>query len=812
MRGVCQELVLQPYPFARTVLLRGSSPKPYPPDIVKKDVVWLSPRIVVNQPVQSFGGDIIFYADEIVLNAPIDSRVYFDHSVDRFQEKAYFSAELRRPSTFNKMYADYYQTGSELSGNTRVSRMLPQLPDGYTNLPSFTGFEQAQDISPVDGAPPDDAAVDRTQTRSGTIYMFARKITVGVNAQYLRTIADEGDCTGTFQHLGKLILVTAAGARGGKGGAGSPAACFNPVGNIDGNGYGAIMARNMYPINCNQDRNKGVWLRNGGISGPGGDGGDAGSVYIYIVNNAVQLASIKDQLAKIVDVAGGRPGPTSKYQVPSAAGVTRVSESRCSMVRLGDYPAAKMGSAGELVVKETTPGHALTAVAALMRSKANRADYDLAGLSDEAKHGIKTTLSPPDDLHDFLAAAINQAELAILRDVKSATQGKPSPNSGYRLGVLDGQLSSTSLYALLDSNSRAPVRTLDTLAFSAVPKTVLSPLRDLLNRYGLQRSPPDRLNSYLQANNGLLNSPMTDPVSQLNAKQLISLVAGSNQQLAEIRTELLNIRDLLYHQLAFTRQQEVFARLSTLKQQLAVAQAEAQKQNDPWHAVGLLVKAGSAVAGITGALSDMANAKETQEFQKHGAEFSTGADAVGGAIAQLVNAPDPGKPIPSLLAQIDTATEEYASLVDEIARTEKQILDAKNQQITNTLRLRATVRDRYINLRTFMFLDFLKASIISYLRDPARSIIALHNNLDALETLLTRFPEQEPHFGQFPMPVSCTERSQMGCTLFGKDAHVRIIEGDVPIPNGAVRWPIYVIAPNTEAIVPTYGLSLITWK
>src|SRR5690348_8844517 len=106
VRGSCQNSTPQAYPFQRTVLLKGSSPKPYPPDIVKRDIIWMSPRIVVNEPLRSFGGDILLYADEIVINAPIDSRVYFDHHIDRFQDQVYyFSDELRKDSTFKRMYS-----------------------------------------------------------------------------------------------------------------------------------------------------------------------------------------------------------------------------------------------------------------------------------------------------------------------------------------------------------------------------------------------------------------------------------------------------------------------------------------------------------------------------------------------------------------------------------------------------------------------------------------------------------------------------------------------------------------------------------
>src|SRR2546430_8400351 len=89
----------QRYPFSRAALLQGSSQKPYPRDTVKRDIVWMAPRIVINEPLQSFGGDIILYAEELTLNAPVDSRIYFDHSIDRFQDDVfYFSEALRKPS------------------------------------------------------------------------------------------------------------------------------------------------------------------------------------------------------------------------------------------------------------------------------------------------------------------------------------------------------------------------------------------------------------------------------------------------------------------------------------------------------------------------------------------------------------------------------------------------------------------------------------------------------------------------------------------------------------------------------------------
>lgn len=164
------------------------------------------------------------------------------------------------------------------------------------------------------------------------------------------------------------------------------------------------------------------------------------------------------------------------------------------------------------------------------------------------------------------------------------------------------------------------------------------------------------------------------------------------------------------------------------------------------------------------------------------------------------------------MRQLQEATNEYAKLLNQLESAEREIRDSKNRQINTVLLFGSQVHRKFIGLRTYLFLDLLRASIISYRRDPARAVGSLRNNLDSIDTLLTSFPAREPQFALGPpIRLACLPVTANGCVAIKQSAGTTVVEGIVFDGISSSSWPLYVVAGrSTPSTLPIYGIRATT--
>lgn len=356
-------------------LFKAGYAGPFEKEVEKVDTVWVDDVIDISQPLRSYGGDIILYANEIHINAPIDSRFYIFHDVNHFAPGAERHVNgFQAGETFNAYtwttfdgmevlfggsWKDYYERCFDCPGDGRI----PELPSGLVGnvVERITG-----DIpTPLPGNPPPDDSIIFDNAHAGNIYIFAKEIHINDSLKHPFIPEDRAECKGTSTAV-VPFAISAAGAKGGRGGAGAA----DTVGKI---------------IPNRQFNTRADWLsRLGKLNTAGGRGGDAGNVYIRIVSDDPGVVKgYVEELTPLVSVAGGEPGSRAELNTPSSLGPHIADGTRCSFVEAGEWPAAQKGNDGTKAIELIDSTTALQFLAALLSSKDSQTGYDFSVVLEE---------------------------------------------------------------------------------------------------------------------------------------------------------------------------------------------------------------------------------------------------------------------------------------------------------------------------------------------------------------------------------------------------------------------------------------------
>ena len=297
--------------------------------ITKSDVVWVDDIIHIKDPLITNGGDAVLFAKLIVVEAPIDTRVAIDTygffwdvdpnvpfnvhtivSMNDFDLSMYGNNQWR---FFNdlRFWEDRYDPATRAyrfrgkgelpmiprPGDKEAFIKIPKLPIGNYQLPSGKNPHHGYNSVPQNGSDAPNQIVNRAATRSGNIYMFAEDIQICPEST-LPTWEKAAD--GDDYDYNRPVFFYASGLKGGRGGPGSYQA-----------GNGLQLPQEEYFSN--------------GISGKAGRGGDAGSVYFYILN--ADKDWLQEQTSAIGEAqkkkerlfSGGAVGPHWEFPPPSVA-------------------------------------------------------------------------------------------------------------------------------------------------------------------------------------------------------------------------------------------------------------------------------------------------------------------------------------------------------------------------------------------------------------------------------------------------------------------------------------------------------------
>jgi len=285
--------------------MKGDSASYYASTITKRDIVCFGNTITVDRILRSNGGAVLIVADSVNLNAPIDTRIYFDHSdiywpyiddvtgghqtdlgfwIDGYPplRPAYDEYYLKQEFYVAAHHQYEWAVAVDTPARSRSTHQLqhqtnllssPQLPFGFSHAPVY-GYAYGDRGQDAPTAP------DHRALRSGDITLVVNML--NLCDQCGATAAGPPDTENGGIPRSYRSMLNANGATGGRGAAGNFVAYF-------GLGHGF---------------NDGE-LKPGGVSGAASQGSDAGDVEVFGVNDSIgDLAG--GNVAAVTTVQGGK--------------------------------------------------------------------------------------------------------------------------------------------------------------------------------------------------------------------------------------------------------------------------------------------------------------------------------------------------------------------------------------------------------------------------------------------------------------------------------------------------------------------------
>ncbi|MEY9401754.1 hypothetical protein ABIF66_002932 [Bradyrhizobium japonicum] len=282
-------------------------------EVIKTDYFIFQKKVVIDNLISTNGGNVLIAADELVLNAPIDTRVYMRMTPDYWVvppggdgvnfASLFFSMQQGLPldglKSFDSLYLwrDFYDSKRKMFIYGETTRPkgkqvaeMPQLPSGQVPLASDKAYgSNYTDLRPTDGSDAPVSDVIWPEVRSGTIRIYASKISLcdeckkaleSRMGQLASTKSDPFD-------ENQAVFLQASGLKGGRGAAGS----------------------SYYFLG------KALSGMQGGLSGSPGRGGDAGSVEIHYVNQQPTVEE-EDLIRSASSLEGGAPAQSHRQRTP----------------------------------------------------------------------------------------------------------------------------------------------------------------------------------------------------------------------------------------------------------------------------------------------------------------------------------------------------------------------------------------------------------------------------------------------------------------------------------------------------------------
>lgn len=688
----------------------------------KVDIACIADVIRIDQPLHTWGGDVVVFASRIEINAPIDVRPYFLQSkpFDRYQERyrGWGYALVQPPEfgrwnvptsveAYQRMSDEHYTTcqGCFSIGQNVIG---PQYPPGLTagNLSGAgTSDEYYQNnlkpgLAPVklESAP---------AARSGSVTLIARDFVV---AEHLTgSFAPQEVCNKVSSDT---FAINASGVRGGRGGMGAAASCtgFGPSGGF----------------RCDEDL-----YANRSLSGPGGDGGEGGNVTIVRLGQPIDDA-FKANIAKSTTAAGGLPGPRTLFILPEATsgGFGRLPYvPMCQRAVSAQAPAAKPGEDGALTFGSAgaVDGLALFYKVAIARDA--RGDY----LFDElAKRSLESKFIFTDSHVSFINRAIAEAVL-----------------HGYARVAAEMHASITGSVEELPFDRWAAMEGVTPELLSAQVAIAPSTYQVLKDWPLVEGTGGAGSGQFFFRSGGFLNVDDEQSFRRFLA-EAARVDAGKQLELSsEQLGELTKIKVFVAESMLFDREATIRERLARL--QNALGELEKQLASTPSGGLQGLVKAISDARGPVGALVTAIAANDVGSIIGSVGPAATAMGRVYGAMH--VAEPD-ASGVPALKALIAVTTEQLEEFLQAAAQVRAQNTRSEEYAAFRVLRERGALRSK-LNGRMAVMPDLLKLAVLTYATDPVRSRQTLAANAHAVWTFARRFPDEEPVFRLRPGPGAC---------------------------------------------------------
>jgi hypothetical protein len=746
------------FPFRRTLLREGHGG--YDPFVTKFDIVWISDSITIDEPLRSYGGDIILFARELNINAPIDSRVYIEHGafeqmsaspdphyVDPVLGPQMTRSEptiyhIRNNATYLATLRDYYSSCDEC---TNGQSFFPRLPSGLIGTtPNM--FQGPSYLPRMIGKPAPDQLINVDEAKSGDIYIFAQSINIDSKLLKPTVLSQQTLCGPTIT---VPLSINASGLEGGRGGPGSASICVDHTGPFDSGPF------------CYQ--------MDGGDSGTGGRGGDAGNVSIHWISSGSAAPNPAIDLNSIVSVAGGIPGDSTIWSTPAAEGPHSAKGDRCSFQNTGRQyaPPPARGKDGTFVDRHEKGADALTELSRLLQLKDGRSDYDYYGLLELGtvdSNVYSTRFSSV--ITEYLAASLRETEVRYVDDLVRVFANRESEKRGY-LPVL--------------------LRNLGTMDVNKLPNDQADLIRELR-----QFDDSDGVMTYLRYSDGLFHVSAQD---QVYNRMLLGRIRidqqAANLTLKEINENLRSFRSAVIEDIGQKRSADLKQRIESLQAALLKAEAEARKHSQSGGVFDLL----QPLHDLAASVSAFAAAIAADDPEAVARALQQGAVAFQ-AIGHAGDSDGTQSNIPELQQAVKQATIEYENFCSFLSDQRDTFFSAHYKDTSEVLTARSNLNSRLTN-EVLSAPDMFKVALIGFFEDPGQQREGtLSFNLHGIRDFLAGFPSQE---GRVTLSVIDWGCGHGKCRTFGPSKHTREVRSAMGRGTDRRLVPLYVIGPSESS-------------
>lgn len=747
----------------------------------KADILCIGETIDVNKPIYSNGGDVIIWASTVKINAPIDTRVHFNHAaIDYFQNGTtnlskpgdVYPADVRLKShpreddRYMRSFVEYY-TGCIDCVKLASDIWIPRAPSGLVPGLPINGKVD-------DGLKTFDDDLDFDSLKSGNVYIISANFEVSPNFYTPNPPPDLPVCNAPEKTNYIPYAVNAGGMTGGRGGAGTPSTCTN------------YLKKNFDCLNY-------LFLESG-KSGPGGNGGGGGSINWIKIGSSWDSGTIST-LRVMSSVAGGFPGESKQYYSPSARGNFAATGNFCDFRRrsAGNLPESKSGASGVLNFSSMDAGKALELVGQLTLAKDARFDYDFSELAKRAwtDTGI-SNVTFDDYLVSRLSDFLGRAEVNTLESLRSVFFNDEQPMSSFVPAHLQ------------------PLK-IEHISMSSFSERAKILLRQLSN-FSPQDKSNNALSSYLISSGGLLNVSDWNPQAAFTSQALRIDIATQTKTLSNLQVELKAIGNTLAE--IDIREEKNGRAIGILKLK---QDADAIESSIQQSGLVRLSELGQAVSRVGASAIKVYASYQTSNPPALVESMAGLASSMDQLKSYLNSSNDNDLRLRELRDKLKMLQLEYESFLISISKTRRANNDSKIAALASTLQARSNLAGK-VEGRHAQFNNLLGASFASYVNNPTLAAKnKFENNLDGLRVFVESYPSKEPGFDVGTTDLSCGDKPWAAslfkkywrCTDVNSLSYPQLIIYPYTLSSGVtVDIPLYTLSSNNGGRFVTFRLPV----
>jgi hypothetical protein len=552
--------------------------KRYPEYIDRRDVIILSPgTYTVRTPIETDGGDVLIFADRLILEAPIDTRLRLNHSVGLYQLDC---PPGQTPTEWmgdrREAYDDFFLKTNEIWDMRRQqyvttrSQVYPELPPPY--MPCVTPGRSIENKQfPVHLLNPD-------AVRSGNITIFARVVEpcpdcFPVDPKWVGYKPEQPERQ--FTATDRTLL----NARGLRGSRGAPGLVACPTREDRPCPYSDILP----PIPNERISD----LRSGYTRGAPG-----GTVRISYLNNPGQASReatpLDGRLQGRILAGSGQLGATTEIDIDCRRlrrddTILPIPGQRWSFIctsgrgrtwfrqteKLDETPADD----SEVYFVEGNPLSALAETAQILAALEIGRVYNYSDLLANYDHGLFIqNLSPTDQLESFLLKVLRISYSDLLTRMQRSNDDPSGGGAGTMVPPMLANLG--EVYKAHPDMSDKQKYLIDLI------RSVSRPVND--NK--------DSVIKYLGAIGGAMRTGNERPFETFNDYRMVEQVVSVREEVSRIVPALQNIRLAIFDGVTQRQREQLQRRVNDLQEAVRKAEDQAKADNDLNRIAGVLRK------------------------------------------------------------------------------------------------------------------------------------------------------------------------------------------------------------------------------